>query len=177
LVKIAQREPPTLSFWNLIELYVLASIRRQYGIPLQKVRKAIEVVRKELGGKRPLLEEAFSTDGVDLFVERFKKLVNVTDRQLKMFLEESVERIAPDSKGLAERLYPWRLGPDEPKTVEIDPRRAFGRLVIAGTGIPTEIVAERFWAGDSVDHLAREYKLDSEKIQEAIRWEKRAPAA
>jgi uncharacterized protein (DUF433 family) len=137
----------------------------------------MDVIRKDLGGKRPLLEEAFSTDGVDLFVERFKKLVNVTSEQLKMFLEESVERIAPDSKGLALRLYPWRRGPNEPKTVEIDPRRAFGRLVIAGTGIPTEIVAERFWAGDAIDHLERDYKLSREQIEEAIRWEKRAPAA
>jgi uncharacterized protein (DUF433 family) len=177
LIKISEREPPTLSFWNLVELYVLASIRRQYGIPLQRVRKAMDVIRKDLGGKRPLLEEAFSTDGVDLFVDRFKKLVNVTSEQLKMFLDQSVERIVPDSNQLAKKFYPWRRGPDEPKTVEIDPQRAFGRLVIAGTGIPTEIIAERFLAGDSIGHLAADYKLDAEKIQEAIRWETRAPAA
>lgn len=53
----------------------------------------------------------------------------------------------------------------------IDPRVAFGRLVIAGTGIPTHIVAERYAAGDSIDDLADDYNCCHEIIAEAIRCE------
>lgn len=51
-------------------------------------------------------------------------------------LEASLERVERDPKGLAERLFPWAREPDEPREVELDPRRAFGKLVVTGTGIP-----------------------------------------
>lgn len=34
--------------------------------------------------------------------------------------------------------------------VKIDPRRAFGKLVVAGTGIPTVVIAERLRVGDTL---------------------------
>jgi uncharacterized protein (DUF433 family) len=59
----------------------------------------------------------------------------------------------------------------------IDSRIAFGRLVIAGTGIPTHIVAERYYAGDSIHDLADDYNCNHETIEEAIRCEIRPLAA
>ena len=43
--------------------------------------------------------------------------------------------------------------------------------MIAGTGILTSILAERYKAGDSIDDLAYDYDCDRLKIEEAIRWE------
>ncbi len=59
----------------------------------------------------------------------------------------------------------------------IDPRIAFGRMVIVGTGIPTNIIAERFHAGDSYEQLAHDYQCEIEKIEEAIRCVSRPVAA
>jgi PIN like domain/Protein of unknown function (DUF433) len=42
----------------------------------------------------------------------------------------------------------------------IDPRVAFGRLVIAGTGVATRVLAEWYQAGDSIDDLADDYSCD-----------------
>ena len=42
---------------------------------------------------------------------------------------------------------------------------------IVETGIPTEEVAERFRAGDTVQQLADEYGRRSQEIEEAIRCE------
>jgi len=53
----------------------------------------------------------------------------------------------------------------------IDPRVAFGRPVIAGSGIPTAEVAERFNAGESINDLARDYERAPADIEEAIRCE------
>lgn len=61
--------------------------------------------------------------------------------------------------------------PDEPKNIVIDPFISFGRAVIAGTGVTTELVAERFKAGESAGDLADDYGCDLEKIEEAIRCE------
>ena len=80
LIKPAKRRPLTLSFFNLVELFVLASMRRAHNVSMPRVRKALSHVEKELGRKRPLLEESFLTDGVDLFIEEYSGLVNVRKR-------------------------------------------------------------------------------------------------
>jgi len=86
-----------------------------------------------------------------------------------------LERIEPDDKGLAIKLFPFTRNEerDNPRIIVIDPRIAFGRMVIANTGIPTDIIAERFLAGDSQTQLAHDYECDIEQIEEAIRCESR----
>jgi uncharacterized protein (DUF433 family) len=59
----------------------------------------------------------------------------------------------------------------------IDPRIAFGRPVLVGTGIPTAVVAERYKAGESVDDLAGDYGRDRLEIEEALRCELDVAAA
>jgi uncharacterized protein (DUF433 family) len=169
----AARSPLTLSFWNLVEAHVLASIRRHHGVSLQRVRRALRFVESELGLDRPLIEQQFETDGVDLFVRHIGKLITASARQvaIKELMEAALQRIDRDPNGLADRLFPWARDPHEPRSVQIDPRRSFGRPVVAGTTIPTDILAERFTAGESIAHLADEYQLDAAKIEGALRWE------
>ena len=54
---------------------------------------------------------------------------------------------------------------------QFDPFISFGKAVITGTGVSTDIVAERFKAGESADELAHDYGCAREKIEEAIRCE------
>ena len=52
------------------------------------------------------------------------------------------------------------------------PRRGrFGRPVVAGTSIPTAVLAEQFKAGDPVPELAKEYGASEEAVWDAIRCE------
>ncbi|WP_437483271.1 DUF433 domain-containing protein [Sorangium sp. So ce1014] len=79
----------------------------------------------------------------------------------------------------AARLYPWvrstGIG-SQPKTIVVDPRRGFGQPVLAGTGIEARIVTERYRAGESVRLLAKDYGVEIEKIEDAIRCEMREAA-
>ena len=59
----------------------------------------------------------------------------------------------------------------------MDPRVQFGRPCIAGTGIPTSIIAERYRAGDSISELAHDYGQEALTIEEALRYEFPATAA
>ena len=79
LFRIAQPAPPTLSFWNLVEVYLLASIRRSYNVPMQKVRPALKYLERELEIERPLLQKQLLTDGVNLFVEHLSSLINISE--------------------------------------------------------------------------------------------------
>ena len=180
LIIPARREPPTLSFWNLVEIYVLASMRRQHRVSMPRVRKALRFVRNNLAHERPLIQQDFLTDGVDLFVEQYSRLINASrDGQsaMRAVLRESLQRIERDPRGLALRLYPWLNAPSEPIAVEINPQRAAGRLVLAHTGIPTQALAERFRAGESVDELAGDYAIARVQVEAALRWEQCALAA
>jgi uncharacterized protein (DUF433 family) len=177
----------TLSFINLVEAHVLDAIRRTHGIALPKVRKAIEFVKRELGSNHPLAERSFETDGVDLFIQEYGQLINVSrDGQLAMknVLAAYLERIERDSQGIATRLYPFtrNRAPSsnvrrEPKVVVIDPRVSYGRPVLVGTGIPTSILAERYKAGESIKELADDYGRSTNEIEEAIRCELQTEAA
>ena len=165
-----------LSFINLVEAHVLDAIRRHHHVPLNKIREAIRYLRRHLSSTHPLAEQRFQTDGVDLFVEKFGHLINVTQSgqiALREMLEAHLHRIEHDATGTAIRLYPFTRKRDlhEPKVVVIDPQVSYGRPVLVGTGIPTAIVAERYKAGESMDELAEDYGRSRKEIEEAIRCE------
>src|SRR5262245_9393624 len=61
--------PVLLSFFNVVEAHLLAAIRKVHGVPMAKVRRAIERVRREMDSPHPLIDARFRTDGIDLFVE------------------------------------------------------------------------------------------------------------
>lgn len=64
----------------------------------------------------------------------------------------------------------------QPKTIVVDPRRGFGQPVIAGTGIEARIVAGRYRAGESIVVLAKDYGVDFEQVEDAIRCDTREAA-
>ncbi|MHC5825920.1 MAG: DUF433 domain-containing protein, partial [Nostoc sp.] len=176
LIPIRDLKPKLLSFTNLVEVHVLRAIRKHHQIDLGKVRDALNFISEHFQASHPLARERFLTDGVDLFIERYGSLVNASksvQMELKDALNAHLERIEPDDTGLAIKLYPFTRSHEEdnPRIVVIDPRIAFGRLVIAGTGIATSVLAERYQAGDSIDDLAYDYECDRLKIEEAIRCE------
>jgi uncharacterized protein (DUF433 family) len=113
--------------------------------------------------------------------ERFGQKLAASDREqeARQILKTYFDRIVRDEAGLPLKLYPFTKlpGADEPKTVMIDPRISFGRPVLAGTGIPTAMLAERYKAGDSIDELAEDYNCDRLQIEEGIRCELQLVAA
>ena len=179
VIDIADRKERQLSFINLVEAFVLAGIRREHEIPLPKVRKAVDYLRRTFNTTRPLAHEQFETDGIDLFVEKMGSLIGATQEgqiQMRDIIRDRLERVHRDPKGVPEKivLFPARREKTESADVVIDPRLSFGRPVLDRFGVRTAILAERFDAGDDIDVLAREYSAPPEAIQNAIRCERRA---
>jgi uncharacterized protein (DUF433 family) len=176
LVEIDLSKPYLLSFINLVEIHVLRAIRQHHRIRLNKVREAIDFIDREYQVSHPLATQDFKTDGVDLFIEQYGQLIQASqaDRnQFKLAFNTHLARIETDEQGITAKLYPFTRSHEEnnPRTLVIDPRIAFGRLTIDGTGIATSILKERHWAGDSIDELATDYDCDRSAIEEAIRCE------
>ena len=56
----------------------------------------------------------------------------------------------------------------------VDPRRAFGKPVIAGTATPTETLAGLIRAGESPEQVAEDFRLTTKQVEDAWQFEKRA---
>lgn len=178
VIEIAGRQGRQLSFINLVEAFVLSAIRREYSIPLPKVRKAVDYLRRSFKTHRPLADEQFTTDGVDLFVEKFGALIGATQEgqvQMREVILDRLKYVRRDPKGVPQKiiLFPAR-GAAAKGDVVIDPRISFGRPVLDGFGVRTAILAERFHAGDSIDALAHDYGVPPEAIENTLRCEPRA---
>ena len=185
LIEIPANRPALLSFINLVELHVLAAIRRKHTVPMPKVRAAIEYLKKNTRSasdkRHPLISKQLETDGLDLFIQRYGELVNISqDGQMAMreVMSAALHRIERDAKGIPVKLYPFTRSNirEAPSMVVIDPVLSAGRPVIAGTGLATEVIAERYKAGESIEELARDYERQEEEIEEAVRCELQAAA-
>ncbi len=182
LIRLPEPQRACLSFVNLTEAYVLSAIRREHRIPLQQVRAALRYLETRFKSRHPLADEQFETNGTSLFVQKIDQLINLTQEgqlEMRRLLMAYLRRVERDPSGAVARLYllTRRGSVDQPKTVLMDPRLAFGRPVLARKGIPTAAIAERYKAGDSTDDLARDYGCERPEIEEAIRCELQVEAA
>jgi len=182
VIRAASTQPRALSFMNLLECHMLASMRSLYSLHLPKIRRAVAHLNKTSGFKHPLIEEPLYTNRIDLLIKQIDKLVNIS-RGGQLVIPETVEahleRVEYDKAVGVFKFYPFvrERSVGEPKLIVINPSLGFGKPVIAGTGISTAVIASRFNARESVPDLAKEYGLETEQIEEAIRWETRAVAA
>ncbi len=167
-----------LSFQNLAEAHVLATLRRHYKVKLATIRNAVRYMEVRFKDIHPLINPGMRTDGAQLFLEQLGGLEGVSiEGQLAMkdVLQASLKRLDWGPEGSVLRLFPFtRLGEREaqgPRVVVIDPRISFGKPVIIGTRIPTRAIFDRWAAGDSVDDLAKDFTRPSLEIEEAIRCE------
>ncbi len=179
---VRQPESTALSFLNLVELHVLAAIRRYHRVPLGKVRHAVQYVRQSFGTDHPLAEQQFETDGVDLFIRELDTVINAS-RQGQVAIRELVaaylRRIERDAAGFPLRLFPVYRADVEtaaevrnaPDLIAVDPTISFGRPILASSGVPVDIVVSRYRAGDSIRDLIADYSLSVEAVEEALRYE------
>jgi uncharacterized protein (DUF433 family) len=176
----ADRRERRLSFVNLVELLVLSAIRRKHRVSLPHVRSAIAYMQRHYPSLHPLADNAFQTDGVNLFIEKFGALENISQEgqlALKEVIAAYLKFVERDESGVPIKLYlPSRERDQFRKgSVIIDLRLGFGQPVINGTGIRTEIVVQRFRAGEPIAALAEDYGRSREEIEEIVRGDLNSP--
>ncbi|MHB1328877.1 MAG: DUF433 domain-containing protein [Gemmatimonadales bacterium] len=179
VVNPAGRQPPTLSFWNLIECHVLRALRTDHGVPLYQVRQALTFAEKELGIERLLLRKELLTGAGRLFLDRYGELIDLSASgqiAMRQVLEAHLSRVEWDEWKFPVRLYPFMPAETSggARLVAIDPAVAFGRPVLIGRGVTTAAIAERVDAGESVEDVAADYDLSPQEVEQAILYERAA---
>ena len=175
---VVQAPSGGISFLNLIELHILKGLRREYGLPIQRIRRALEEYSETERTEyleHPLLDPRLETDGAHLFLHDGDEYLNLNRPRQRGFPEilSTYLRRIDRLKNAQIKFFPFivREAPDEPRTVEMSPNIAFGRPVLANTGIATDVIAGRFRARDSITDLAEEYGVPPSMIEDAVRWE------
>ena len=181
LTTVYSRRPLLLSFKNLVELYVLESLRKIHDIGLPRIRKSVEDLRIEKPSKYPLADYQLATRGRTIYLEGDgDELINLTasgQHAFKTILNPFLKRVERDQEGIARKLFPFtsrqhQRNPDHaPRVVVIDPRIAFGMPVLINSRISTAFLMSRRNGGTSISKLARDYGRSENEIEEAISLE------
>lgn len=179
LIRPAKNLPPTLSFWNLIEAHVLRSLRTDHGVKMDALRNAIHYAQRYLKIERLLLSPELCTSAGKVLLERYGELIELSASgqvAMRHVFQAHLARVEWDEWKFPVRLYPITATemPTAAKPIAIDPQIAFGRPILAATGIKTSTIVERIDAGESTKDLAEDYDLTPEQIEEAVLYERAA---
>lgn len=166
-----------LGFYNLVEALFIRDLSTQ-GVGWPTIRKAVERAREVIGDAHPFAVSRLHTDGRDVFLEVAeetgdRQLLNLVNGNFAMLdvLERSFKRtITFDGPG--GRASEWRPEPD--LDVVLDPRRRFGRPIVSGTGVPTDVLASALVAEKgNVERVARWWQVPAEAVRQAAEFEVR----
>ena len=159
----------------------LLSEYRNAGVPVLRMRPAIERLREDLGTDYPLAHAQPFVSGRELVLEvqndvgLERQLCLVVIRNNQIVLTQPAQKFvqsvefstdqSTDGGGIVERLYPLT----GVKSVVVDPLRQFGEPVVRS--VPTEVIAEQMRAGDSMEMIAEIYDLTRQQVESAVRYE------
>ncbi len=176
LITPVQEESPSLSFNNLVEAHVLRFMRNKQELPMYQIRDAIDYAQKELDVDRLLLRKNILVDNQNIFLDRLSELIDLNKSgqlAMKTILIDHLNRIEYQNN-LPKGLYPFLPSHTSDKVVLINPNISFGNPVTAKRHISTEILAERFDAGEEIVDLAKDYDIDKKAIEQAISYARAA---
>jgi uncharacterized protein (DUF433 family) len=179
LIHPPQRNPPVLSFWNLIEAHVLRSLRTDHGVSIKALREALQYAERSLRIDRLLLSKELRAHAGSVFLDHYGKLINLSaSAQLAMrrLFDEHLKRVEWDEWQFPIRLYPFVSGETQTaqRPIVIDAKISFGRPIVVKAGVSTMTIAERIDAGETVADLASDYGLSPDEIEEAVLYERAA---
>ncbi len=172
----------TVPFIGFAEAFVLSSFRRA-GVPLQRIRPAVEVLAKEIGVEYALASRRLYTDGAEVLFDYANKhgerevmdlvVVRTKQRQFSGVVKDYLKRIHYGGDGWADSV---RLPTYANADVIVDPKVAFGLPLVIHGGARVEDLVDRFQAGDSVKEIAADFSVPPGQVEDVIRVATRAAA-
>jgi uncharacterized protein (DUF433 family)/transposase-like protein len=174
LIMAADEQRNLLSFYNLVEAYVLVSVRRR-GVSLQRMQIAVQFMRERIGGPHPLATYKFATVGKNVFVEKLEGQTVDAGRYGQPALGDILDKyLRGITRGRVDKMpvliRPLHAGTLKPSPVVISPFVSSGSPVIKGTGIIAATVWKRAKGGESVSDLAHDYDLKPSEIETVIKY-------
>jgi uncharacterized protein (DUF433 family) len=180
------RHDPSIPFVGLAEALVLAAIRRS-GVPMQRVRPALDALQRAIGLEHALASQKLYTDGAESlfdFGDSHRQtdagrvalelvVVRSGQRVFAEVISSYLQRIQYGADGYAELI---RVPAYERASVVADPRRSFGSPIFERGGARVRDVLDRFQAGESLDEVADEFGVPVDELEDVLRVASRRAA-
>lgn len=168
-----------LSFFDLLEVRLVRHFRN-LGISLQTIRLASKHAKELFHSSHPFICQQFLTDGKSIFAEAFEASDenNLIDLRHKQFVINQVVRPSLYSDLEYDGDQPQRWFPMEKiKSVVLDPKIAFGKPIVMGTGLRTQALFDA-WLAENEDYrrVSLLYEVPVSAVRSAVRFEQKLPA-
>ena len=163
-------------FLGLAEAYVLDALRIS-GIPMVRIRPAVESLKQGMGLPFALLSERLMTDGVEVLYDYVGEELEAAqgkvglavirgDKQLvfREAIEQYLQSVTYED-GFVTSLEPRRFGDG---ILSVNPKINAGQLSFASSGVRVEDVLRRVRAGESLSEVARDFELSTESIRSVL---------
>ena len=178
------RGAASIPFVGLAEGMVLAGIRAA-GVPLRRVRPALDQLKAEFGLDHALASKRLYTDGAEVLYdlgqevedgEDVMRLVVVRNGQhvFNEIVQRYLRRIEFAADGFAGVL---QLPSYQHARVVVDPHRGFGQPTFVAGGARVEDALSLFWSGESLGTVSAEFGVPESELEDALRVASRATAA
>jgi uncharacterized protein (DUF433 family) len=181
LLTVVNAGDRSIPFIGLTEAMVLAAFR-ETGIPLQRIRPALDKLRKEHGLEHALASRRLYSDGAEVLYDyardhgdkqlRLLTVVRSGQRVFHEVIDRYLTRITYGDDGFATRLV---LPITEERLLEVDPQRAFGKPIFLHGGARLTDVRNRIAAGEPDEAVAADYGVPIADVRAALA--EAAPAA
>ncbi len=157
------------SFLDLVEVIAIGKLK-QRGFPLLLIRQIVQYTQQLLKLERPLVSAQFRVGGKEIFVEAEDRLIEVGRQRGQTVWLEVLAPFLEDldyTQDLASTWWPRGHG----GYIQVSPHFGYGFPVIAGSGVRTEIIRERYVANDPIDVIAKDFRLEPISVEAALRFE------
>lgn len=165
---------------------MLAAVRRS-GVPMQRIRPALHALETKLGLDHALASRRLYTDGAEVLYDYGESHADRIEGRvaLQLIVIRSGQRVF--SEAIQQYLQRIEYGPDgyarlihvpiyQQAEVVVDPTRSFGAPIFERGGARVDDVLQRFWSGESLDELSREFGVPLNQLEDVLRVASRRAA-
>lgn len=179
ITRVESDYPTYASFLDLIDLLFVNKFLN-YGISLQRIRKALDEANNILGGHH-FAQRNFFTDGKNIYLQvkdeadALLELLSGGQWVIEQFIKELSYQIKFDEPtGFAKQWYPFGKN----GLIVLDPKFSFGEPTIVGKGISTANVYD-LYMGESkrINKVCSWLSLKEPEVQAAVSFETKLKAA
>jgi uncharacterized protein (DUF433 family)/DNA-binding transcriptional MerR regulator len=163
----------SIPFIGLVEASVVQAFR-QTGLPMQRIRRALEVLTEQGELEHALASRQLYSDGAEVLYDYARSshdkqlgLLTIVQSGQRVFhdvISQYLERISFEDMWASELILPVT---DRP-LLRVVPKIGSGDPLFVHGGAPLSAVRARFVAGEPVESIAKDYDVPADEIEEAI---------
>ncbi|MCH7827213.1 MAG: DUF433 domain-containing protein [Bacteroidetes bacterium] len=179
ITRVESDQPNYASFLDLIDLLFVNKFLN-YGISLQRIRKALDEANNILGGHH-FAQRNFFTDGKNIYLQvkeeadALLELLSNGQWVIERFIKELSHQIKFDEPtGFAKQWYPFGKN----GLIVVDPKFSFGEPIIVGKGITTANVYDLYMGERRrINNVCSWLSLEEQEVKAAVSFETKLKAA